>query len=84
MLINSFSSFIRRLERGGATFAERQVLSSCAFRVAILVRIVVSFRVKGELNARDTTGAGHLISDFCRRINRSPGAGERSGIDVGV
>jgi hypothetical protein len=64
MLISSFSSFIRRRERGGATFAERQVLSSCAFRVAILVRIVVSFRVKGELNARDTGTTGHLVGEL--------------------
>jgi hypothetical protein len=65
MLISSFSSFIRRRERGGATFAERQVLSSCAFRVAILVRIGFSLiRVKGELNARDTGSAGHLVCEL--------------------
>jgi hypothetical protein len=65
MLIKTLSNLTRRLDRGGATFAERQVASSCAFRVAILVRIGFSLiRVKGELNARDTGRTGHLVCEL--------------------
>jgi hypothetical protein len=65
MLTIASSSLVLRLERGLVCCRQRQAASSCAFRVAILVRIGFSLiRVKGELNARDTGSAGHLVCEL--------------------